>query len=291
MVNQTFHVLNQFMEDCPVWVPGQLYIGGAGLARGYWRDRERTGESFIVHPLAKEPLYRTGDLGRYLPDGNIEFLGREDFQVKIRGYRIELGEIESVIKGYEGINDAVVIALDDSSGGKRLVGYVVPGDNAEYDAKALQAYLAAKLPDYMIPPVVMALDALPLTPNGKIDRKSLPRPGTDLLESRVEYIPPGSDLEKTIGSVIQEILGINKVGIRDNLFDIGANSLHMLRIQNRLEKVLQMDIPVIHLFEHTTIESLARYLSRDKDQQSAVDRAREHAGRRKRQQAVRKKKK
>ncbi|MEG6511770.1 amino acid adenylation domain-containing protein [Desulforamulus ruminis] len=286
MVNQKIYVLNEWMETCPHWVPGQLYIGGVGLAKGYWRDEARTRESFITHPLTGELLYKTGDLGRHLPDGNIEFLGREDFQVKIRGYRIELGEVEAAIKGFQGIT-AAVVTVWDAHGDKGLVGYVVPENREQCDLGALQAYLTGKLPDYMNPSAFLVLEELPLTANGKIDRKSLPKPGKEWLpDSQARHVPPRSELEKTIGSIISEILDLKQVGVYDNFFDIGANSLHILRIQNKLEQALQMEIPVIHLFEHTTIESLAGYLSRTRDQSSAVVQGRQQAGRRKRQQAA-----
>ena len=174
MRNQTFHVLNDVEAPCPVWVPGQLYIGGVGLARGYWRDAPKTAASFIHHEGDGERLYRTGDWGRYLPDGNIEFLGREDFQVKLQGQRVELGEIEAKLAEHTGVDSCVVMVREDTPGEKRLVGYVIPRRGADLQAGALREFLRAKLPEYMVPSAFMFLEDFPLTANGKLNRKALP---------------------------------------------------------------------------------------------------------------------
>ncbi|HSL81559.1 MAG TPA: amino acid adenylation domain-containing protein, partial [Thermoanaerobaculia bacterium] len=176
MANQRFHVLDELLEPCPEWVVGELYIGGAGVARGYWRDPARTAESFVHHPRTGERLYRTGDLGRYLPDGEIEFLGRRDFQVKIRGYRVELGEIEAALGRHPGVREAVVVAPEDGRGQRRLIAYVVPARDGAAEADGLRAALAARLPEYMVPAVFVRLERLPLTANGKVDRAALPPP-------------------------------------------------------------------------------------------------------------------
>jgi pyochelin synthetase len=173
MRNQTFQVLNHAQEPCPVWVPGQLYIGGIGLARGYWRDAHKTSGSFIHHPTSGARLYRTGDWGRYLPEGNIEFLGREDSQVKMQGYRIELGEIEAKLQEHEAVEHCVVVVREDAAGEKHLVGYVI-AVGGPVEAAALREFLRAKLPEYMVPAVFVFLDQFPLTANGKVDRKALP---------------------------------------------------------------------------------------------------------------------
>jgi len=193
MVNQTFHVLDEALAPRPTWVPGQLYIGGVGLAQGYWRDEAKTAASFIVHPRTGEQLYRTGDLGRYLPDGNIEFLGREDFQVKVQGHRIELGEIEAALSQHPAVRAGVVVALGEPRGDKRLVGYVVAGDGQPPTTDELRAFLRAKLPEYMVPPTFVTLDALPLTPNGKVDRRALPAP---------EQVRPSID---KIGEILKRV--------------------------------------------------------------------------------------
>jgi amino acid adenylation domain-containing protein len=174
MRNQTLHVLSQSEAPCPVWVAGELYIGGAGLARGYWRDASKTAASFVYHKASGERLYRTGDWGRYLPDGNIEFLGREDFQVKLQGNRIELGEIETQLMEHAAVENCVVMARDDAAGNRRLVAYVIQSSGAELAAESLRAFLAAKVPDYMVPEAFVFLDEFPLTSNGKLNRKALP---------------------------------------------------------------------------------------------------------------------
>ncbi len=170
---QGVHVLNNALEPCPVWVPGQLYISGVGLAKGYFRDEDKTNASFIRHPRTGERLYRTGDLGRYLPDGNIEFLGREDFQVKVQGYRIELGEIESAIAQHPQVLDAVAMVVADQEDKQRIVAYVVLQSEG-LEPEELHQYLLSKIPSYMVPSAICMMDSLPLTANGKVDRKGLP---------------------------------------------------------------------------------------------------------------------
>jgi len=265
------------MEDCPDWVPGRLYIGGIGLAQGYWRDEEKTRNSFIIHLRTGERLYRTGDLGRYLPDGNIEFLGREDFQVKISGYRIELGEIEAALKQHPGVRDAVVTAVGDTWGEKRLVGYVVLGGEEESSIVELQNFLKEKLPGYMIPSAFVVLDAFPLTPNGKVDRKALPEQDELPLDVEIAYVAPQTEMEQTIATILQEVLGIERVSTHDNFFDVGANSLHLVRAQNKLQDAFKQDISVLNLFEYTTISALAEYLSQDRVEQSSVQQAHSRA--------------
>lgn len=176
MRNQTVHVLSRVGTPCPLWVPGQLHIGGVGLAIGYWRDAEKTAASFAYHKLTGERLYLTGDWGRYIPDGNIEFLGREDSQVKVQGYRIELGEIESELIRHEGIDRCIVLVREDTPGAKRLVGYIIQKPGADLQVAGLREYLRAKLPEYMVPSTFMFLGEFPLTMNGKVDRKRLPAP-------------------------------------------------------------------------------------------------------------------
>ena len=257
MRNQRFHVLNESLEDAPNWVHGQLYIGGSGLAKGYWRDEARTSTSFVYHPRTGERLYRTGDLGRYLPDGNIEFLGREDFQVKIQGYRVELGEIEAALSRHPEVHNAVVIAAGQSQFNEYLVGYVVP--HGIITAHQLRSFLQEHLPTYMIPAVFMLLDALPLTANGKIDRKRLPDPSA-------AYLVPPSDLKATntaftgqIAGLVASILSIDAVDPTVNLMDIGATSIDMVRIVNLLERELHFRPNVIEFYRSPTVAGLARF--------------------------------
>jgi pyochelin synthetase len=270
MTNQRFHVLNEALEPCPVWVAGLLYIGGIGLATGYWRDEEKTSGSFIVHPESGERLYRTGDWGRYLPDGNIEFLGREDFQVKVSGHRIELGEIESALALHASVRSAVVTAAGEKTGRKRLLAYLVAADDPAPSAAELSRFLKQKLPEYMVPSGFIFLDALPLTPNGKVNRQALPAP--EALHSALEtaYVPPRTDVERTIVAIWQEALQREKVGVHDNFFDLGGNSLLMVQVHNRLRQVFQRETLLVHMFEHPTVSALAGYLSQSQEQPSAL---------------------
>lgn len=267
MLNQTFHVLNDALEPCPVWVPGQLYIGGIGLAKGYWRDARKTNASFFVHPRTGERLYRTGDLGRYLPDGNIEFLGREDFQVKVQGFRIELGEIEVALIQHPAVKDAVVVARagERIAGDRVLVGYVVPKDGSAVNGSDLRDFLKAKLPPYMVPAVIVALDRLPLTSNGKVDRKALPAPDLAASERDDAYQAPRTDLERELAAMWADVLGIDEgataISVHDNFFDLGGHSLLAVRLFTAIEKKLGKKLPLATLFQSPTIAELAKVLS------------------------------
>ena len=271
MVNQRFYVLNKLLEPCPVWVAGELYIGGIGLALGYWQQEAKTAASFIIHPRTGERLYRTGDLGRYLPDGNIEFLGREDFQVKIGGYRIELGEIESALTQHPVVDKAVVVVAGKQLNEKRLVAYAVV--HQEVSDRQLQSFLRAKLPEYMIPSAFMYLESLPLSANGKIDRRALPNPEVLLQEFEIVYAPPQNQLEQTIVTVWQTVLNLEKVGIDRNFFEIGGNSLAIAQVYSKLKNALSSEIEnylsIVDLFKYPTIRSLAKYLNQA--QETAVE--------------------
>jgi amino acid adenylation domain-containing protein len=261
MVNQTFHVLNHALEPCPIWVPGQLYIGGIGLAKGYWRDEQKTNTSFITHPKTGQRLYRTGDLGRYLPDGNIEFLGREDFQVKVQGHRIELGEIETALIQHPSVRDAVVIAVGELKGNKRLVAYVVAQDGEYPEKNALRGFLQKKLPEYMVPSAFMVLDSLPLTSNGKVDRKSLP-PVDQLDTEKIEnFISPRSPVEESLAAIWSDILNLEKVGIQDNFFELGGDSMLSIKMLTRVRDTFQVGVPLRKLFEAPRIASLAEHIN------------------------------
>ena len=278
MRNQTFHVFDHMLIPRPVWVPGQLYIGGIGLAKGYWRDAEKTTASFVWHPKRAERLYRTGDMGRYLPDGNIEFLGREDFQVKIRGHRIELGEIENVLLQHPQIQAAVVSAEGKARGSERLVAYLVHTDQppclseeacmthvqpaAEicsdpFLADMLRCFLEGKLPDYMIPTAFVKLSHLPLTPNGKIDRKSLPMPDQAQYADENGYMPCRDSLDVQIASIWQHVLRIDIMGIRENFFELGGHSLQAIQVLSQIKKRIGKDIAVANFFKAPTVEGLA----------------------------------
>ena len=260
MVNQRFYVLNEFMEDCPDWVAGQLYIGGIGLAKGYWHDEEKTRNSFIIHPRTKERLYRTGDLGRYLPDGNIEFLGREDFQVKIRGYRIELGEIEAALKQHPGVSDAVVMAVGKTQGDKRLVGYVVSAMEQAPDTKELSDFLKEKLPEYMVPSIFVRLNELPLTSNGKVDRQRLPSFERIEPEQERGFVSPRTPTEVKLAQIWAHVLNIERVGIHDNFFEIGGNSLLAARLVFRIQEAFQVELPLPRVFESPSVVELSEVI-------------------------------
>ncbi len=260
MDNQTFHVLDDALEPRPLWVPGELYIGGIGLARGYWRDEERTAASFVTHPRTGERLYRTGDWGRYLPDGNIEFLGREDLQVKVQGYRIELGEIEAALTQHPEVRTGVVAALGEQRGSKRLVGYYVPGPFPGPAPESLREFLLRKLPDYMVPNVMVPLEALPLSANGKVDRRALPAP--QALGGTRTFVAPRDEWERGLATIWEEVLETRPIGAGDNFFDLGGHSLLAVRLMARIQQRFGQDLPLSILFQGATLEHLAGVLRR-----------------------------
>ncbi|MEW6730186.1 MAG: amino acid adenylation domain-containing protein, partial [Acidobacteriota bacterium] len=254
MVNQSFHVLNDQLEPCPVWVAGQLYIGGIGVAKGYWRDEAKTQASFIIYPQTGERLYRTGDLGRYLPDGNIEFLGREDFQVKIQGYRIELGEIEATLAQYPGVRECVVVAREDIPGDKRLAAYLVM--QSEVESRELSDFLQQRLPEYMRPSAFVILDHLPLSYNGKVERRLLPTPERAKTEASGEFVAPRSANEEILANIWAEVLRLERVGVNSNFFELGGDSILSIQI---ITKAGQGGIQISprQIFQYPTIAQLA----------------------------------
>jgi len=258
MANQQFYVLNEALAPCPVWVPGQLFIGGIGLARGYWRDQEKTETSFIIHPQTTERLYRTGDLGRYLPDGNIEFLGREDFQVQIQGYRVELEEIEAALAQHPGVRTVVVTALGETHGGKSLAAYVVPEGKPAPKIRQLRQFVQKKLPEYMIPSAFVLLDQLPLTPNGKVDRQSLPDPGRMPAKSLQARPADAPNITDRIGQLVASVLKIDPIDPETNLLHLGATSVDMIRIVNLLDSKLNFRPQINEFYRLPTVSGLAR---------------------------------
>jgi len=241
ITNTQIYILDAHLQPVPVGVPGELHIGGVGLARGYLNRPELTAEKFIPNPFSEDPesrFYKTGDLARYLPDGSIEFLGRLDHQVKIRGFRIELGEIEAVLGQYPAIRETVVLAREDEPGDKRLVAYVVPDQDATSTISELRRFLKEKLPEYMVPSAFVMLDALPLTPNGKVDRRALPAPDRTRPELEETFVTPHTPVASLIAEVWQEVLGVEKVGVYDNFFDLGGHSLLSMQVIAKLEKKL-----------------------------------------------------
>jgi amino acid adenylation domain-containing protein len=261
IANTRIYIADAYGSLVPPGIAGEILIGGAGLARGYWRNPDLTAERFIPDGFGNIPgqrLYRTGDIGRWLPDGNIEFLGRMDEQIKLRGFRVELGEIEAAISGYPGLNDVVVTLREDTAGDKRLAAYFTTQKDAA--AQSLRAHLQDILPTYMIPSYFLKLDSLPLTPNGKIDRTALPPPENSMT-SGMASVPPQTELENRIVEIWKDVLGIERVGTNDNLFDAGGNSLLIVEVYNRLLKEpLEKKPKMVDLFQYPTIKSLSQYL-------------------------------
>jgi amino acid adenylation domain-containing protein/non-ribosomal peptide synthase protein (TIGR01720 family) len=251
--NTVIYVLDAAKNLCPLGIPGELYIGGAGVAHGYLHNDALTAERFIDDPFRPgRRLYRTGDLVKYLPDGNVVFLGRADEQVKIRGYRVEPGEIERALNRAPGINGSVVAVRTDASGSRRLAGYVLT--DAHYDEEAVLALLRQQLPEYMIPSALVSLEAFPMLPNGKIDRKSLPDPDSIVTAANV-YTAPRNKWEQTMANIWEAVLGIERVGIHDNYFDLGGDSILSIQVVSRVRKE-GYELQIGDLFEYQTIAAL-----------------------------------
>ncbi len=275
IANTRIYILDHYMQPAPIGVPGELCIGGAGVARGYMNRPELTQEKFIADPFSEEPgarIYRTGDLARYLPDGNIELLGRIDHQVKVRGFRIELGEIEAVLREHPALRDAVVLAREDVPGDKRLVGYVVAAEPPPTTGE-LRSFLQRKLPDYMVPGMFVFLEALPLTPNGKVDRRALPAPDMTRPELESVFVAPEGGVEKTLAEIWRAVLGVERVGIHDNFFDLGGHSLLLTKVHSQLQAALGREVAMIDLFRYSTISTLAKYLSNGREADMSEDSA------------------
>jgi amino acid adenylation domain-containing protein/non-ribosomal peptide synthase protein (TIGR01720 family) len=259
IANTQFHVLDGALEPQPVGIPGELYIGGIGLARGYRNRPDLTSERFIDHRFDDAParrLYKTGDVVRQYPDGHIEYIGRSDFQVKIRGFRIELGEIESVLARHPDVKECAVMARDGRNGTKQLVAYVVPASERTANVSELRAHLRETLPEYMVPALFMVLDAFPLTANKKVDRARLPDPDGQRPDLETEHVEPRTATEATLVRIWQELLGVDRVGIEDNFFDLGGDSLLALRSIMRANRS-GMSLAPVSIFRHQTIAELA----------------------------------
>ncbi|PMB52380.1 non-ribosomal peptide synthetase [Fischerella thermalis CCMEE 5201] len=268
------YLLDQYRQPVPIGVKGEMYVGGAGVTRGYLNRSELTLERFIPHPFNNQPnarLYKSGDLARYLPNGDIEYLGRIDDQVKIRGFRIELGEIEVLISQHPAVRETVVILSSSQADEQRIVAYVVPQTKQRLSIFELRKFLESKLPNYMIPAAFVTLEALPLTPNGKVDRKALPTPNTARPELEAIYQPPQNEVEKTIAEIWREALNVEDVGIHDNFFELGGHSLLLVQVHSKLREVFKRDLSVLDLFRYPTINSLADYFNQVKNQQPSSD--------------------
>jgi amino acid adenylation domain-containing protein len=256
--NIKIYLLDQYFEPAPVGMPGEVHIGGLGLARGYFNRPELAAEKFIPNPFSREPgsrLYRTGDLARYGPSGNIEFLGRVDDQVKIHGFRIELGDVKAVLDQHPSIRESLVTTYE-ASGAKAVAAYIV-FDGGNVTVAGLRDYMKKRLPEYMIPSAFVTLDSLPRLPNGKINRKALPAPDKTALEARAVYEPPASLVEKEIAGIWTRLLGVERIGARDSFFDLGGHSLLATQMVARIYDAFQVSIPLRSIFEKPTIVELA----------------------------------
>ena len=254
--NVQLYVMDPHLRPCPPGVPGELLIGGVGLAEGYLGREALTREKFIPNPFRPgERLYRSGDLVRLLPDGQLEFLGRIDHQVKLRGYRIELGEIEARLNSHPAIKETVVVLRDDATS-PYLAAYMIPEGEGTPDPSALRQDLQKHLPDYMLPGAYVFLESFPLTPNGKVDRAALPPPEGGILQA--EYVAPRNPVEEVIAGIVSDILAIERVGARDNFFELGGHSLLATQLVSRLRDAFQVDLSLREMFENPTVEGLAR---------------------------------
>jgi amino acid adenylation domain-containing protein len=263
IANLQTYVLDGRGQPVPVGVVGELHLGGVGLGRGYLGQPALTAERFIPNAFSGEAgarLYRTGDLARYLADGNLEFLGRLDHQVKVRGLRIELGEIEAVLSSHPEIAESVVLVQEDKQGEKRLVAYVVCENKPANSA--LRSYLRERLPEYMVPQAFVSLAALPLTANGKVDRRALQAVKFEV-EKGAPHVPPRNEVERIITDIWQNVLGVQRIGIHDNFFDLGGHSLMAIQIHREITAALQSELSVMEMFRYPTIDSLASFFTRE----------------------------
>ncbi|WP_313931398.1 amino acid adenylation domain-containing protein [Nostoc sp. FACHB-133] len=268
VANAEIHILDENLQPVPVGESGELHIGGIGLARGYLNRPELTIDKFIFNPFSSEPgarLYKTGDLARYLSDGNIEFTGRIDYQVKIRGYRIELGEIEAILDQHPSLTQTLVIAREDINGDKQLVAYVVANAEQIPSRVELRRFLQSQLPEYMVPAYFVFLDTLPLNPNGKIDRQALPAPDLSRQASEVTFVAPRNEVEREITQIWEQILGVQPIGVKDNFFEVGGNSILAVKLFWQIEKIFSKNLPLAILFQSGTVEALAKIISQEED--------------------------
>jgi amino acid adenylation domain-containing protein len=287
LANLNLYILDGEMQLVPIGVPGEICVSGFGVAEGYWKNEEKTNLSFVPNPfpttakplpsIDRDLIYKTGDLGRWLLDGNIEFLGRIDHQVKIRGFRIELGEIEALLSQHPAVRETVVVVREDSPGDKRLVAYVVaiaPGlvSNGDSDdpfktqdsamsselVSQLRNFLKERLPEYMVPSAFVLLEALPIAPSGKVDRKALPAPDLSQLQPEGTFVTPSTPVEEVLAGIWAEVLSLEKVGVRDNFFELGGHSLLATRVISQVRQVFKLEIPLRRLFESPTVAELAK---------------------------------
>jgi acyl carrier protein len=261
LANQQVYILDANRQPMPVGVPGELWIAGDGVARGYWKRPDLTKEKFVTDPFrANNRMYRTGDLVRHRTDGVIDFLGRVDHQVKLRGHRIELGEIEAALMQHSDVRQAVVVLRADNPDDPQLAAYFVAAGAEAPAANSLRDFLKQKLPEHMVPALYVPLEQLPLTPNGKVDRKALPAPEGARVKSAQEFIAPKGNIEQAVAAIWKEILKAREIGVDDNFFDFGGHSLQVVQVQNRLRETIGVDVPVLKLFQFPTVRTLAKFI-------------------------------
>jgi amino acid adenylation domain-containing protein len=268
MGNSRVYILDARLMPVPIGVPGEVYVGGVGLTRGYHQRPALTAQVFVPNAYGNIPgerLYKSGDLARYRADGNIEFLGRVDYQVKIRGYRIELGEVEAVLNGHAAVRECVVVAREDVAGDKRLVAYVVATPGMRPSVNELQGYLQTKLPQYMVPAAFVTLESLPLTSNNKVDRAALPLPESARPELETQFAAPSSEVERQLAEIWVEVLQLDEVGVHDNFFMLGGHSLLATQVFAKVRDVLSVELPMRALFEAPTIAGLAERVAQLQD--------------------------
>jgi amino acid adenylation domain-containing protein len=283
--NMRVYLLDQHLRPVPIGITGEIHVGGVGLARGYLNRAGLTAERFVPDPFSRMPgarLYKTGDLARFLGDGEIEFVGRVDQQVKVRGFRIELGEIETVLGQHPGVREAVVVASEDAPGGKRLIAYVVAnirGTSSEQgtassnppNTSELLSYLKQHLPEYMVPSSFVVLESLPLMANGKVDRNALPVPEQARPELAQVYVAPRTAVEEVLCGVFSEVLQVEPVGVRDSFFELGGHSLLATQVASRVRVTFQVELSLRRLFEAPTVERLAEAILNDRDERERVE--------------------
>jgi acyl carrier protein len=257
--NVRIHILDEQLREVPKGVPGEIYIGGDGVARGYRNRPDLTVERFIADPFSAEcgRLYRTGDLGRTLANGEIAFLGRIDDQIKIRGYRIELNEINAVLNDHPLVQASVVIAREDAPGDKRLVAYIVPVAGAQRDEQSLRELIRRRLPDYMEPAAFVWMESLPLTPNGKVDRAALPLPSVESCLRDGEFIAPRTPVEEALAGIMMEVLKVPCVSMGDDFFHLGAHSLLGAQVVARVRSVFGTELKLLDVFDAPTVSELS----------------------------------
>ncbi len=275
LANLNLYILDEEMQLLPIGAPGEICVSGIGVGNGYWKNEEKTKLSFVPNPFTdanndfpgncRDLIYKTGDLGRWLPDGNIEFLGRIDHQVKIRGFRVELGEIETFLGQHPLVRENIVLVQQEETGNAQLLAYVVAKTEVVPSISELRSFLKEKLPDHMIPSIFVMLENLPLAPSGKVDRKTLPQADNLRPELETAYISPRNEIERIVADIWQKILKVEKVGIQDNFFDLGGHSLNMLQVYSKLRELFKADLAITDLFKYPTINSISRYLSQEED--------------------------